>query len=551
MSSSSSLNPYSVASEKLDTALAGRSPSTIVRDTLAVTAGAVLAAELIKNIRKHGFKKAIAGGFLSLLKVIPGSAGVLNAEKAKTLEKMEKMMISKETASEKRVVEIPAEGVPMAELKALLSRWKTREESKWNAGQVSGGIYHGGNELLSFLVEVYGMFALSNPLHPDVFPFIRKMEAEVVAMSIAMFNGDINTCGGTMTSGGTESILMAMKAYRDQAKLEKGIEVPEIIAPITAHAAFDKAAHYFGMKLVHVPVDPITFKADVNAVRKAINRNTVVLVGSCPAFPQGIIDPMEELGQIAQEHGIGLHADCCLGGFLLPFVEKLGYKVPIFDFRVPGVTSISADTHKYGYAPKGSSVVLYRSKALRTYQYFVATGWTGGIYASPAMPGSRPGGLIAATWAALVTMGQKGYLECAKHIMETARQIEAGIRETKGLKVLGVPEMSVVSFTHDSDDAAVGAHINIFKVGEGMSKRGWNLNTLQHPSSIHICCTYLHKGLAPKFLKDLREVVTHVKENPDEYKSGSAAIYGMAESIPDGSIIDDLARGFIDCLYKA
>jgi sphinganine-1-phosphate aldolase len=261
---------------------------------------------------------------------------------------------------------------------------------------VLGGIYHGGSELLSLCTSVYGMFALSNPLHPEVFPFIRKMEAEVVRMTVNLFNGDENCCG-TMTAGGTESILMAMKAYRDWG-YSKVISMRDNIAASTAHAAFDKAAHYFQMKLVHIPVDQQTFRIDINAVKKAINKNTVVIVGSAPHFPQGIIDNIPALSEIAVKHRINLHVDSCLGGFLLPFIRRLGYKTYDFDFSVAGVTSISADSHKYGYAPKGSSVVMYRNKELRHCQYFVAADWTGGIYASPSMPGSRPGGLIAATW---------------------------------------------------------------------------------------------------------------------------------------------------------
>jgi len=226
---------------------------------------------------------------------------------------------------------------------------------------------------------------------------------------------------------------------------------------------------------------------------------------------------------------------------------------------VPGVTSISADTHKYGYAPKGASVVMYRSPALRSFQYFVAPEWSGGIYASPSMPGSRPGGLIAATWAALVSMGQEGYLECAREIMRTAKAIDAGIRAIPGLRVLGQPHMSVISFTHDDATPVRGTQINIYKVGEAMGAKkkskdgtlrpGWNLNTLQKPSSIHICCTYMHRGRADEFLNDLRAAVDLVADNPNMFKNGSAAIYGMAESLPDGSVIDDMARGFIDTLY--
>lgn len=264
-----------------------------------------------------------------------------------------------------KLISLPADGYAKEQLMTIIKRWHDEETSRWNRGQVSGGIYYGQEDFTNLLVDVYGLFALSNPLHPDVFPYVRKMECEIVQMTVNLFHGtDIGACG-TMTGGGTESILMAMKSYRDRARAERGIEKPEIIAATTAHAAFDKAAHYFGMTLVHVPINLETFQIDLSAVERAITSNTVVIVGSAPAFPHGLVDDIPALGAIAQKHNVGLHVDSCLGGFLLPFVEKLGYDVPTFDFRVQGVTSITADTHKYGYAPKGSSVVMYRSQEVR------------------------------------------------------------------------------------------------------------------------------------------------------------------------------------------
>lgn len=517
------------------------------------------AYRVYRAVRAKGLRKAAFGAVLGALSSTSAGSALIRADTEKTIAKLAEVMRNKDAAGDEVLRAIPTEGKSEKDLLAVLDRWQSCERAHWENGQVSGGIYHGGDDLNAFLVRVYGMFSLSNPLHTEVFPFVRKMEAEVVRMTVSLFRGG-DECCGTMTSGGTESILMAVKSYRDEA-LSRGIDEPEIICGVSAHAAFDKACHYFRMKLVHVPVDPVTMRVDVAAVRRAITRNTILIVGSAPGFPHGVVDPITELGQIASERGIGLHVDSCLGGYLLPFAVKLGYDIPPFDFTVPGVTSISADTHKYGYAPKGASVVMYSTTRLRSFQYFVAPEWTGGIYASPSMPGSRPGGLIAATWAALVRMGENGYLECAREIMSTAKAIEAGIRTIPGLRVLGTPHMSVISFASDPSTLVRGEVVNIYKVGEsltspktaadGKKRSGWNLNTLQKPSSIHLCCTYMHRGRADQFLADLRAAVDEVVDHPEMFKNGSAAIYGMAETMPDGAVVDDLARGFIDTLYIA
>jgi len=281
-----------------------------------------------------------------------------------------------------------------------------------------------------------------------------------------------------------------------------------------------------------------------------------VIVGSAPSFPQGMIDPIEELSRLVtrvnrerggEERGrtIGLHVDCCLGGFLLPFVQG----VAAFDFRLAGVTSISADTHKFGFAPKGTSVVMFRTKELRRFMYFVAPTWPGGIYASPSMPGSRPGGLVAAAWAAMMAMGVDGYVNCANEIMASANAIKKGLADIEGLQLLGRPEMSVVSFK------SVDPQVNIYNVCEAMKHRHWELNALQNPSALHICCTYVHRDRAVQFLQDLRACVIDVRSNPGKYKSDHATIYGVADALGTGaeaanSIITDMAFGFIDTLYK-
>lgn len=246
-------------------------------------------------------------------------------------------------------------------------------------------------------------------MHPDVFPGLRQMEAEVVSMVMNLYHAP-SEGGGSMTSGGSESILMSIKAHRDMARDLKGITEPELIAPVSAHAAFDKGCHYFGVKLIHVPVDD-SGKVVISRVANAINSNTIMIVGSTPSFPHGALDDIPALSELACKHKIGLHVDSCLGGFLVPFMEKAGYPLPFLtDFRLAGVTSISCDTHKYGFAPKGSSVIMYRDKKIRKYQYFVQTEWSGGVYGSPTMAGSRPGALSAGCWAAMYSCLILGWL---------------------------------------------------------------------------------------------------------------------------------------------
>ncbi|KAM3863302.1 sphingosine-1-phosphate lyase 1 [Diretmus argenteus] len=440
------------------------------------------------------------------------------------------------------IKQLPSQGLSQSQVLDRIREYETLNEVQWEKGWVSGAVYWGDETLTKLLVKVYGDFAWSNPLHPDIFPGVRKMEAEVVRMACTLFHGGPDSCG-TVTSGGTESILMACKAYRDMA-YERGVKHPEILAPVSVHAAFDKAAHYFGMKLVHVRLDPKTMKVDVKAMKRAINKNTAMLVCSAPQFPHGVIDPIEEVAKLAVRYSLPLHVDACLGGFLIVFMAKAGYPLAPFDFRVKGVTSISADTHKYGYAPKGSSVILYSDKMYRHYQYFVAPDWQGGIYASPSVAGSRPGGIIAACWATMMHMGENGYVDATRKIISTARKIKTEISKIEGVLVFGDPEVSVVAMGSDVFD--------IFRLSNGLTSKGWNLNTLQFPSSIHICCTVLHTrpGVADQFIRDVKDQVASIMENPKEKTTGMGAIYGMAQSIPDRSMVTEISRGFLDCLYS-
>jgi glutamate/tyrosine decarboxylase-like PLP-dependent enzyme len=332
-----------------------------------------------------------------------------------------------------------------------------------------------------------------------------------------------------------------MKTYRDWARAEKGIKQPEMIVPVTAHAAFEKASDYFQIKRVEIPVDE-SYAADVQAAKRALTGNTIAIVGSAPSFPHGIIDPIAELSELARQAGVGFHTDACLGGFVLPWAEKLGYMVPPFDFRLPGVTSMSADTHKYGYASKGTSVVLYRRPALRRYQYFAAADWPGGLYFSPTFAGSRPGALSAACWAAMVTMGEDGYMSASQRILETAAVIRKGIKTMPDLYILGDP-LWVIAFASES--------VDIYRVMEAMMASGWSLNGLHKPGCVHLCVTLRHTqpGVAERFLIDLAKAVKDVKNQPE--KTGRMApVYGMAATLPFRGMVTDLLKRYIDLLYK-
>ncbi|XP_051935901.1 sphingosine-1-phosphate lyase 1 isoform X1 [Hippocampus zosterae] len=487
---------------------------------------------LLSRMKKQCFR---------LIRKIPFVGGAIQSQLNKALDDMSASLCTLKNGMS-YTQKLPSKGLSQSQVLDKISEYQTLNEVQWQNGCVSGAVYWGDEALTKLLVKVYGDFAWSNPLHPDIFPGVRKMEAEVVRMACTLFHGGPNSCG-TVTSGGTESILMACKAYRDMA-YERGVKYPEILAPVSVHAAFDKAAHYFGMKLVHIPLNKKTMQVDVKAMKRAINKNTAMLVCSAPQFPHGIIDPIEDVAKLAVRNHLPLHVDACLGGFLIVFMAKAGYALAPFDFRVKGVTSISADTHKYGYAPKGSSVILYSDKKYRHYQYFVAPDWQGGIYASPSIAGSRPGGIVAACWATMMHMGQNGYVDATRKIISVARRIKTEVRKIQGVFVFGDPEVSVVAMGSNDFD--------IFRLSNALTSKGWNLNTLQYPSSIHICCTVLHTqpGVVERFLSDVREQVAIIMKNPKEKTTGMGAIYGMAQSIPDRSMVTEISQGFLDCLYS-
>lgn len=451
---------------------------------------------------------------------------------------------------------------------------------KWREGRVFSLVFNAGDEVSDMLKEAYDLYFSENGLNPTAFPSLKKFETEVVSMVASLLHGDDEVVGN-MTTGGTESLLMAVKTARDYAQAVRKISQPEIVLPISAHPAFEKAAEYFDVKLVHVLTRP-DFRADVSAMEAAITPNTILLVGSAPSYPQGVVDPIAELAQVAVRRDVLLHVDACVGGLMLPFVCKLGYPAPAFDFAIPGVTSISADLHKYGYAAKGASVILYRNSALRRHMFFSYINWAGGVYVSPTMTGTRPGGPIAAAWAIMNFLGEEGYLKLADVVMQTVRKIREGIAASPDVRVLGNPDMSVLSIGSDK--------LDVYLIGDELTARGWHLDRQQFPPSLHMTIVPAHALVADQFLNDLRGAIEAVKKPsvrkvtnkvmvsaanrlvkvlPAEWASKltaksspllgasgeglpqrSAAMYGLIGTLPNRGDLNELVIDLLDQLTK-
>jgi glutamate/tyrosine decarboxylase-like PLP-dependent enzyme len=442
--------------------------------------------------------------------------------------------------------ELPQFGLDRHEVLQKM-RARRQEDARWQDGRTFSLVYHASDEHTEFLKEAFSLFFSENALNPAAFRSLQQFEVEVVAMVAELLGGDERTTG-TMSSGGTESIFLALKTYRDRARARSPhIKEQEVILPITAHPAFDKAAHCLDIKLIHVPVDA-AFRADLTAVRAAISDRTILLVGSAPAYPQGVIDPIAELAALAAERNLGMHVDACLGGLLLPFLQQLGHKVPPFDFRVPGVTSMSADLHKYGFAAKGASTVLYRDAELRQYQFYVRSDWPGGLFGSTTLAGTRPGGPIAAAWAAMQAMGRDGYLRTAANIMEITQAFLDGIRKIPELQILGQPDMSVFAFTAQAEEGK--PVVDILAIADAMEARGWHVDRQQNPSSLHLMITPAHGRIVEQYLHDLRESVEHVRRHPELSMTGNAATYGMLARIPERGVLAELILQHMNELYR-
>lgn len=427
---------------------------------------------------------------------------------------------------------LPDHGRSREEILAEVSAMAEREDAPYHEGRISGSIYMGDEQHYAFLNDVFGHFSHANVLQRDMYPSATKFEGEIIAMTADLLHGEAAvgddgtpTVCGVLTSGGTESLMNPLLVYREWGRA-RGIDRPNVVMPVTAHPALDKGAHYFGIELRKAPVTD-EFTADMRAVTDMIDENTVALVGSAGSYPHGAVDPIEELGELALSRGINLHVDGCLGGFVLAFAEELGVPVPRFDFRVPGVTSVSADTHKYGFSLKGSSVLLYRNPELRRLQYFVVPDWPGGLYTSPGMSGSRSGGIIAAAWAAMVALGRDGYRSIASDIFRTAAELVDVVGRHPELRVLGKPFFNVgIGHTTRPDGRPTA---DIFHVNDLMAERGWRLNGLQMPPGVHFCVTRpnTEPGVVDQFAADLADAVAWARDRTAEgAMPRSGAMYG-------------------------
>ncbi len=418
-----------------------------------------------------------------------------------------------------------------------------KNDVDWEHGRAFAYVYHYSEELKAMLKEINNLFFSTNALNPAAFPSLKQFEAETVAMIGAMLGGDHKVVGN-ITTGGTESICLAVKAYRDWAKKKfPNIKHPEMILPESVHPAFNKAGHYFDVHQVYVPLDE-NYRPQLKAVEAALSDNTILIVGSACDFPIGGVDPITELAAIAKERNIGFHTDSCVGGFILPFLKKLGYEIPNFDFSVPGVTSISIDIHKYGHGPKGTSAILFKSDKIWKHQFYAYTNWTGGLYASPTILGTRSGGPIAGAWATLKYMGEKGYLDAARITKTTTERLIQEIKNIPELKILGNPVMTVFSFTSTDPE------LNIYAVGDVLMEKGWFLDKMQKPQALHCLVNPIHAHYVDEFISALKQAISEVKENPSKSNQGEAAMYGMMATFKEKDKLEDVIVGYLADQYK-
>jgi len=429
---------------------------------------------------------------------------------------------------------LPEVGISKDEILARLEVFRERD-LPWRSGRVLAYTYDPGAEAEQTSKAAYLSYLSENGLDPTSFPSLVEIERNVVRTVINLLQGDSEVVGN-FTSGGTESLLLAVKTARDYARATRPeITQPEMIVPITAHSAFHKAAQYFDVKAVIVDVDPVTFKADVAATRAAITPNTILLVGSAPGYGHGVVDPIPELGQLALEHDLLLHVDGCVGGFHFAIMRRMGiYQGPAYDFSVPGVSSISTDLHKYGYALKGASTIMYRNKALRKFQIFSCARATTYALVNATVLSTKSGGPVAAAYATLHFLGESGYQRIVEPVMEATRQLVDGVNAIPGLRVLGTPDMCMFSFTADD--------FNIFQLSDAVTKRGWYIQPQfsagVSPANMHITVNQNTIGVVDEFLAVLRDAAEEVRNHPApiDLAAVRAGVNAMLETLGENPV---------------
>ena len=467
-------------------------------------------------------------------------------------------------------IRFPERAATKAQMMDYINQKKLRDVD-WKNGKAFALVYHPGEERYNTIKEFYNLYFSDNALNPTATPSLSELEAETVSMCADLLNGDENV-RGNITTGGTESILLAVKTAKNWAKKNKPhINKPNIVVPLSVHPAFMKAFNYFDIDFISVELGS-DYRANPKAMRDAVDDNTIMLVASAPSYPHGLVDPIPEIAAIAKEKNIFCHVDACVGGFMLPFLKKLNVQFSDFDFSVDGVTSISADIHKYGYSSKGSSIILYKNAEMRKFQFSLYTKWNGGIYASPTMTGTRPGGSIAGAWAALKAIGMDGYLEMATVTIDVTKKIKTAIESIPELEIIGKPDMTILSFQSEK--------IDVYKLADELNKRGWHFERQQLPPSLHLTINYIHRLSADDFINDLKESVEVAKKfsladianslqvkavkglskilpagtiaklqkksDPTEKKENTAAMYGMMGALSGTDDLETMVLDFLD-----
>ncbi len=391
---------------------------------------------------------------------------------------------------------LPLQGKPWAELEAELKAAKA-DDVDWINGRAAVYIHYAGEDVLEVAKKAYLLYFSENGLGPNAFKSLARFENDVVNFGLGLLNGGSDALGA-MTTGGTESIFLAVKAARDRARARNpNLGTPEILMAQTAHPAFDKAAHFMGLTTRRLPVRP-DFTADPEAMREAIGPQTIMLVGSAPAFPHGVVDPIAEIAAVAQERDLWMHVDACVGGYIAPFARKLGVDLPPFDFAVPGVVSISADLHKYGYTAKGASTLFFRDGEAFRFMLYDFDNWPRGRYITKTLVGTRPGGAIAAAWAVMNYLGEDGYLKVTERILNVRRRLEEGVTAL-GLKVWGRPQLGIMAYGSEDRD--------IRAIGERLAARGWLVGYLTQPWGIHLMLNLTHEPIVEAYLADLAAAI--------------------------------------------
>ena len=401
------------------------------------------------------------------------------------------------------MTELPKQGIAWDKLDTMLDEARVHDVD-WRHGRIGVYIHYAGDDVVEVAKKAYLKYFSENGLGPKAFPSLAKFESEVVGMALGLLGGG-KDAAGSMTTGGTESIFLAVKTAREWARKHRPtVRNPEIVAPYSAHPAFNKAADFMGLRVKRVPITR-DFLADPAAMEAALGPDTVMMVSSAPAFPHGVVDPIPELGQIAERKGVWLHVDACVGGFFAPFARKLGVAIPAFDFSVPGVRSITADLHKYGYTAKGASTVLYRDRESFSFQAYEFDEWPRGKYSTQSLVGTRAGGAIAAAWAVMNYLGEDGYMRVTKRVLATRQAIEDGVRKL-GFEVWGKPQLSILTYG--------SSHEDIYAVADRLGEKGWFVGRLAEPHGIHLMLNLTHEPVVGQYLADLATAREEAARSP-------------------------------------